>query len=730
MNLNHKTPQHIYKIILSEVENILEKLTTESNNEKLSAAKNNAINILKQFQEKITSHIHHLEKNAEWDKFTIAFYGETNAGKSTIIETIRILMKESTKINDQKEFHSLKHRYGITEENIASLQQAVAQSDALMKEIERELKATQENNATDRAQLESKLQHIRNEIANKKRSASLWKKFIYLFNKIEEEIAYEKMQTALQARTIEHDSAIKEINKKHMAAQQQKISQQKELDEIGTESEKYKHLANFADGAIIGDGRPDFTRDAKSYTFEVGNKEISLLDVPGIEGEEIKVMDNIQSAVQKAHAVFYVTAKAAPPQKGDETSKGTLEKIKEHLGAQTEVWAIFNKRITNPMQLARGELVSQDEQASLDDLNRKMQEQLGNNFQNVITLSAQPAFLAAADCMLPGTQDSKNREKFLGKFDSQDLLQKSGMQTFVNLLKDSMANDYKEKIRRSNFNKADQVIKEAASELSKLQSESFQPLEVDLKQQTEYAKNQLDITLKSIKTRLESGAEEVINEFENSSRKKVYAHIENNISNDEFKEILEQCIEEQKNRLKSRLPKVFNDELKKFQDEIEKITSRFRECTSDLLKNYSDRQSSLLNGKFEFNINIDNGIQMKGLLAGLAGGALMAWNPGGWVVLTLGAISVLVSLGKALIGFFSSDYKMAQQRKSVDSNLDSMTGSMRESIQNNLAEAFIELEKKVIEIKDELTTPAHQVVQINASLAKSIVEFEKIALSA
>ena len=187
MNLNHKTPQHIYKIILSEVENILEKLTTESNNEKLSAAKNNAINILKQFQEKITSHIHHLEKNAEWDKFTIAFYGETNAGKSTIIETIRILMKESTKINDQKEFHSLKHRYGITEENIASLQQAVAQSDALMKEIERELKATQENNATDRAQLESKLQHIRKEIANKKRSASLWKKFIYLFNKIEEE---------------------------------------------------------------------------------------------------------------------------------------------------------------------------------------------------------------------------------------------------------------------------------------------------------------------------------------------------------------------------------------------------------------------------------------------------------------------------------------------------------------------------------------------------------------
>src|SRR5690606_10716285 len=31
-----------------------------------------------------------LDENAVWDKFTIAFFGETNAGKSTIIEALRI----------------------------------------------------------------------------------------------------------------------------------------------------------------------------------------------------------------------------------------------------------------------------------------------------------------------------------------------------------------------------------------------------------------------------------------------------------------------------------------------------------------------------------------------------------------------------------------------------------------------------------------------------------------
>jgi len=38
-----------------------------------------------------------LEENAEWEKFTMAFFGETNAGKSTIIESLRVLFKEESR---------------------------------------------------------------------------------------------------------------------------------------------------------------------------------------------------------------------------------------------------------------------------------------------------------------------------------------------------------------------------------------------------------------------------------------------------------------------------------------------------------------------------------------------------------------------------------------------------------------------------------------------------------
>ena len=38
-----------------------------------------------------------LNKSSEWEKLCIAFFGETNAGKSTIIESLRIIYDEETR---------------------------------------------------------------------------------------------------------------------------------------------------------------------------------------------------------------------------------------------------------------------------------------------------------------------------------------------------------------------------------------------------------------------------------------------------------------------------------------------------------------------------------------------------------------------------------------------------------------------------------------------------------
>ncbi|MGL5600292.1 MAG: dynamin-like protein LeoC [Silvania sp.] len=52
---------------------------------------------LQSLQESFNQKLSYLEKHAEWDKFTLAFFGETNAGKSTIIESLRILFDEESR---------------------------------------------------------------------------------------------------------------------------------------------------------------------------------------------------------------------------------------------------------------------------------------------------------------------------------------------------------------------------------------------------------------------------------------------------------------------------------------------------------------------------------------------------------------------------------------------------------------------------------------------------------
>nr|WP_241825135.1 GTPase [Helicobacter pylori] len=160
-------------------------------------------------------------------------------------------------------------------------------------------------------------------------------------------------------------------------------------------------LEKFQDGAIIGDGRSDFTTETKSYTLKHNNKTFTLLDVPGIEGDEQKVIDQISNATQKAHAIFYVTKTPNPPQKGEEGKRGTIEKIQRQLDSQTEVWAIFNKPINNPRALKDG-LINESEKESLKILNKEMKNILGKHYMGYKAVSAQAAFYGLSQALILG----------------------------------------------------------------------------------------------------------------------------------------------------------------------------------------------------------------------------------------------------------------------------------------------------------------------------------------
>lgn len=52
------------------------------------------ISTLDEINTEFKAEIEELEASSEWDKFCVAFFGETNAGKSTIIESLRIIFDE------------------------------------------------------------------------------------------------------------------------------------------------------------------------------------------------------------------------------------------------------------------------------------------------------------------------------------------------------------------------------------------------------------------------------------------------------------------------------------------------------------------------------------------------------------------------------------------------------------------------------------------------------------
>ncbi|WP_137173026.1 hypothetical protein [Massilia sp. HP4] len=709
-------PKDIYISVLSELDTVLQSLKDLPSDKDTSQAKDKAVQIFSELSKDLRGNIESLSKNAEWDTFTIAFYGETNAGKSTIIETMRMLLNESGKLAQQQEFRDLQQKYGISGEHLAQMRNAVEEAAQACSTCQASLDALDDHFSRQTHIQRERVDELRQQIARHKETASVWRKLLDLFIKLPQQKETAHLEKELQAAEAAKRQEAAALEQQQRAARQEHEGREQSLKQAEA---SLALLESRADGAIIGNGTSDFTLDTTPYHFSNGEQRFALLDVPGIEGKETRVMDAILAGVQKAHAVFYVTNKAAAPQKGDDRQPGTLEKIRQHLGAQTEVWTVYNKRVTNPIQLKADRLVSDDEQASLQDLDRRMHEVLGEQYRGTVALSAYPAFLAAASCLVPDSQNAANKAKFMAKRSGQELLERSGVAAFRELLLTDLVRDFKRKITRSNYNKANQVVRGTIDEVSKTLRESFTPLGKELKKDAEQAQMQLETALDALKSRLESQGESAISRFNNNVRKKIYDEIEGDISNDDFKDALERFIAREQATLVAELPGIMQKEVEKFQVQIDDIVKRFQTFAAELMDAYGNIRVTGLGGKLDLKIDIDNGINIPGLLGALVGGALMIWNPAGWVVLAIGAITVLAGAVKAVIGFFSSDYKKSQQRKSANSNLDNIADKMRESLNDSLAAALPQLEPKVEALKAVLDKPAAQIASVVTMLGKS-----------
>ena len=145
-NINTKEDiRLIYDNIKKDISDILLDIFSVSNIEKDEDRKflEGLLNSMKEMDKKFEEDINSLEKNAEWDKFTIAFFGETNAGKSTIIESLRIIFDEK---NRREEIEENMKKYKVMETQFENkYNELITSLDKLSKVIEDEdMKSTNE----------------------------------------------------------------------------------------------------------------------------------------------------------------------------------------------------------------------------------------------------------------------------------------------------------------------------------------------------------------------------------------------------------------------------------------------------------------------------------------------------------------------------------------------------------------------------------------------------------
>jgi hypothetical protein len=740
--VNTVSPKEIYAVILVEVGKLLHSFSEcEEEEEELKKARQEALKKLTASQEEIKHSLAQLQKNAEWDLFTIAFYGETNAGKSTLIETLRIMLAEPEKMKERQEFRRLLEEYNKFYSDVEACRLSIKKIEDEYKDkiedIEKTLKDSSEQmQKISDAIMSFKLELGRlNDAAKNEKTISIANFLRYIFGKLSVQKDAKKCKGALlkkEAEAVNMKLLQKKLTKSRNTLtdklQNSKGKLLKNLEELIARTEPYSvQMTAKADGKIIGDGRSDYTQTVTGYSFEVDNQKFSLLDLPGIEGNEGHVLDTINNAVEKAHAVFYVTGKPTPPQTGDKQTEGTLEKIKKHLGEQTEVYTIFNKRVKNPMQL-RDQLVDEDESESLKVLDKTMRTHLGEQYKKTIPVSAYPAFLAVANCW--HSDYETKQKKFIGHFNSpQALLKKTRMENFAAWFTADIVNNCKAKIKKANFKKAAGVIDATATEVRQIHKQflEFQKELVKTKKSTD---SQLDDEAEMLRNRLDAESHAAIENFKNDMRRKIYSDIDTEINNDEFKAAFKNRVDESVESLQPKLEQRFKSVIEEFKNGVTEVIKKYQKYAQELLRSYTG--AGKFDTKFELKINMKSNVNWVSLVSSVVGGIvgviILISNPAGWVVLAISILGALISIGKAIAGVFDHKYRASQQRKTADENIEKVGRTIQKDISKNLAEAYMPLQAGIRDIKRELMKSVSSVTTINEILQNAGSKFAKMAV--
>ena len=603
----NKISSNIKEELNTRVANIVKELKKANYKNKdihkrVEKSKEQILEVNKELSGKISD----LKNVHEWNKYTIAFFGETNAGKSTVIEALRISLKENLKAKEYKEFEKI-----------------VAKKEIL-----------------DTTIIKTKAKKDFYKDKNK-----LFYGILLLF-----------------------------IGLKYWLLQNR-------------ERRILKKLAKFKDGEIIGTGIQDFTQSCIDYNFSHNGKEYTLIDVPGIEGNEGKYEDMILQAVSRAHTVFYVVSGKIP-------ESGTVQKIKKYLKQQAEVYCIINER--------RNKYFPEDAQKSFQELhyndrftqevNQKMQEVLGGFYKGSVTVQALLAFYGVSKT-IPYSRNEKyikNKSKLLTIFDKEEkLVEKSNISSIANLILTEL-NNADVKIYNINIDKIIACIDFFAMKVKEVRDENYSDYLIEQINQQVISTNRKISNVEDLSNGLKHREAQIVRDIFNNCKEEINQYI------DKFKINREQIKLFCENTIKLRIKEIIN----LYEEEVQQQ----RECKKNNINKeiefLSDRINDLQRSNANESVNISYmpkieipKIEIKGKFVGIGMSVGAFFGPWGPVIgAAIGAvIEYLVNI------FGGEESRKAKIKNNISVELDKIRGHILNEIGNSRGEIIAEIKKDIIQ---------------------------------
>lgn len=316
------------------------------------------------------------------------------------------------------------------------------------------------------------------------------------------------------------------------------------------------------DGLIVGDGRTDFTKTYDEYNLSIAGHPFTLIDVPGIEGNEADFKDVIKTALHKAHCVFYVQGHNKKP------DRKTAEKIKKYLGDWVKVYSIYN---------VRGGVGNYDEEEERETLLtpgvRKMEELIKAEFktilgdvyagnltiQGLLAMSAKATFSTKRDDLIRGQQ--KLLKYFGGSADK--VLEFSQFKTLTNLV-EHKSSDFKAEIIEANKQKLlsmARTISKGINEVMESQKIYLSTLDSNLRTiEREVCKNKMETAARNITNKINNAIDSTYGNLKND----IFGLIES--KPDDIKDLAENCQYKKMQELECRIKVIIKTELQNIRE--------------------------------------------------------------------------------------------------------------------------------------------------------------------